>query len=227
MEEIDLKEMFEYFKSKISWIIITVVLAIGIGNIYTILTRVPMYRSDTSLVLVSKNNGESGQSFNQGDQQLNKNLVGTYTEIIKSKRVLEKVINNLDLDYTLGELQGRVSVTAVTNTEIIKITASDPEPRQATKISNEIANVFVNEINKFYELNNVAVLDKAESTKSPYNVNYVKDNIIYLLVGVVLSCGIIFIYFYFDTTIKTSDDIEKKLGLNVIGTVPKVNLGKE
>lgn len=227
MEEIDLKEMFDYFKSKISWIIITVVLAIGIGNIYTILTRVPMYRSDTSLVLVSKNNGESGQSFNQGDQQLNKNLVGTYTEIIKSKRVLEKVINNLDLDYTLGELQGRVSVTAVTNTEIIKITASDPEPRQATKISNEIANVFVNEINKFYELNNVAVLDKAESTKSPYNVNYVKDNIIYLLVGVVLSCGIIFIYFYFDTTIKTSDDIEKKLGLNVIGTVPKVNLGKE
>ncbi len=227
MEEIDLKEMFDYFKSKISWIIITVVLAIGIGNIYTILTRVPMYRSDTSLVLVSKNNGESGQSFNQGDQQLNKNLVGTYTEIIKSKRVLEKVINNLDLDYTLGELQGRVSVTAVTNTEIIKITASDSEPRQATKISNEIANVFVNEINKFYELNNVAVLDKAESTKSPYNVNYVKDNIIYLLVGVVLSCGIIFIYFYFDTTIKTSDDIEKKLGLNVIGTVPKVNLGKE
>lgn len=227
MEEIDLKEMFDYFKSKISWIIITVVLAIGIGNIYTILTRVPMYRSDTSLVLVSKNNGENGQSFNQGDQQLNKNLVGTYTEIIKSKRVLEKVINNLDLDYTLGELQGRVSVTAVTNTEIIKITASDPDARQATKISNEIANVFVNEINKFYELNNVAVLDKAESTKTPYNVNYVKDNIIYLLVGVVLSCGIIFIYFYFDTTIKTSDDIEKKLGLNVIGTVPKVNLGKE
>lgn len=227
MEEIDLKEMFDYFKSKISWIIITVVLAIGIGNIYTILTRVPMYRSDTSLVLVSKNNGENGQSFNQGDQQLNKNLVGTYTEIIKSKRVLEKVINNLDLDYTLGELQGRVSVTAVTNTEIIKITASDPDARQATKISNEIANVFVNEINKFYELNNVAVLDKAESTKAPYNVNYVKDNIIYLLVGVVLSCGIIFIYFYFDTTIKTSDDIEKKLGLNVIGTVPKVNLGKE
>lgn len=227
MEEIDLKELFDYFKSKLSWIIIAVVLAIGIGNTYTILTRVPMYKSNTSLVLVSENNGETEQTYNTGSQQLNKNLVGTYTEIIKSKRVLEKVINNLELDCSIEALQRRISVTSVTNSEIIIITVSDAEPRQATKIANEIANVFVNEINKFYRLNNVAVLDKAENQKQAYNVNYAKDNIIYILVGAVLSCGIIFIYFYFDTTIKTSEDIENKLGLNVIGTVPKVNLGKE
>ena len=69
------------------------------------------------------------------------------------------------------------------------------------------------------------MLDKAENVSKPYNVNYIKDNAIYVMIGLVLSCGIIFIFFYFDTTIKTSEEIEKKLGLTVVGIVPKV--GKE
>ena len=82
--------------------------------------------------------------------------------------------------------------------------------------------MFVSEINKFYKLNNVTILDKAEDAKTPYNVNYLKDNAIYTIIGLVFSMGIIFIIFYFDTSIKTSDEIENKLGLTVIGTVPRV-----
>ena len=227
MEEIDLKDMFDYFKSKLSWIIIAIALAIGIGNVYTMLTRVPQYRSSTSLVLVSENSSESQSTYNNSEQQLNKNLVGTYTEIIKSKTVLENVINNLGLDYSYGELYEKVSVTAVTNSELIRIVVSDPNPKQATKIADEIASVFVSEVNKFYKLNNVAILDKAEDQSTPYNVNYIKDNAIYVLIGLVVSCGIVFIFFYFDTTIKASEEIEQKLGLTVVGIVPTVDLGKE
>ncbi len=223
MEEIDLKEMFDYFLGKISWIIFAVAIAVAIGNIYTVFTRVPMYKSTTSLVLVSEN--KDSASYNTSEQQLNKNLVGTYSEIIKSKAILNAVIKNLNLDYTVGELQSRVTVSSVNNTEIIQIAVADSDPKQATKIANEIAKVFVGEINKFYKLNNVSVLDKAENVSKPYNVNYIKDNAIYVMIGLVLSCGVIFIFFYFDTTIKTSEEIEKKLGLTVVGIVPKV--GKE
>lgn len=223
MEEIDLKEMFDFFLGKISWIIIAVALAVAIGNVYTMFTRVPMYKSTTSLVLVSENNGTT--NYNTNELQLNKNLVGTYSEIIKSKAILNEVITNLDLDYSTATLQSRVSVQAVNNAEIIQITVSDADPKLATKIANQIATVFVKEIPKFFKLNNVAVLDKAETNIKPYNVNYIKDNAIYIMIGLVLSCGIIFIFFYFDTTIKTSEEIEKKLGLTVIGIVPKV--GKE
>ena len=223
MEEIDLKEMFDYFLGKVSWIIIAVALAVAIGNFYTVFTRVPMYKSTTSLVLVSEN--KDSTSYNTSEQQLNKNLVGTYSEIIKSKTILNEVIANLDLDYTVTQLQNRVTVSSVNNTEIIQITVADADPKVATKIANQIANVFVKEVSKFYKLNNVTVLDKAEANNKPYNVNYIKDNAIYVMIGLVLSCGIIFIFFYFDTTIKTSEEIEKKLGLNVIGIVPKV--GKE
>ena len=227
MEEIDLKDMFDYFKGKISWIIIAIALAIGIGNIYTMLTRVPQYKSSTSLVLVSENNSDSSSTYNTSEQQLNKNLVGTYTEIIKSKTVLENVITNLGLDYSYAKLYEKVSVTAVTNSELIRIVVSDPNPKQATKIANEIASVFVSEVNKFYKLNNVAILDKAEDQANPYNVNYIKDNAIYVLIGLVISCGIVFIFFYFDTTIKASEEIESKLGLTVVGIVPIVDLRKE
>ena len=223
MEEINLEELFYYFRNKISWIIIAIILAIGIGNTFTILTRTPMYKSSTTMVLVNENKDSS--TYNTTEQQLNKNLVGTYSEIIKSRMILETVISNLKLDYTSSELASNISVEAVDNTEIIKVSVSDANEKEATSIANEIAKVFMKKIQKIYNLNNVSIIDKAEDAIAPYNVNYLKDNAIYILTGLVLSCGTIFIFFYFDTTIKSSEEIESKLGLNVIGSVPKV--GKE
>ena len=224
MEEIDLKELFDYFRSKFIWIVITVLLAVGIGNIFTILTRVPMYRSTTNIVLVSENKSDS-VSYSTTEQQLNKNLIGTYTEIVKSRRVLNQVIENLKLDMSYDSLQRNVSVSSVTNTEIIKISVSNADPKKAAKIVDEIATIFTKEVQKIYNLNNVTIIDKAQISSSPYNVNYVKDAVIYAAIGLVGSCAIIFIFFYFDTTIKTSEEIENKLKLNVLGMVPKV--GKE
>lgn len=218
MEEINLKELFDYFKSKIKWVMITVFAFMIIGNIYTIATRVPMYKSDTTIVLVSENDKE----YNTNELQLNKNLVGTYSEIIKSRKVLEPVIENLRLKYTYAELKSNVTVTSVANTEIIRITVNDKKAEKATRIANEIAEVFTKEVQKIYKLNNVSVVDKAVKNIKPYNVNYVKDNIIYIALGLIISCGIIFIKFYFDTTIKTSEEIENKLGLTILGVVPKV-----
>lgn len=219
MEEIDLKEVFNYYKSKIAWIIIAVLLVIAIGNVYRIMTRKPLYRSDTSIVLVSSNQNGS----NLSELQVNKNLVTTYSEIIKSRKVLNPVIENLDLDYSYGTLKNNVSVAAVTNTEIIKISVSDRSAKKAAKIADEIASVFIKEVKEIYKLDNVSVVDKAVEANRPYNINHLKDNVIFIAVGLVLSCGIIFVVFYFDTTIKTSEEIEEKLGLTVIGIVPKVD----
>ena len=218
MEEIDLKEVFNYYKARIAWIIIAILLVVAVGNVYRIFTRKPLYSSNTSIVLVNNQSGTSSYT----DLQVNKNLVSTYSEIIKSRKVLEPVIENLDLDYSYNTLKSHVSVAAVTDTEIIKISVSDRNPEKARKIADEIAEVFTKEIKEIYKLDNVSVVDKAVAATQPYNINHIKDNIIFIAIGLVLSCGIIFIVFYFDTTIKTSDEIEEKLGLTVIGIVPKV-----
>ena len=77
MEEINLKELWMYFKSKIGLIILLVFLVITIGNAFTIFTRVPMYQSTTTIVLVSE---KSGSAVSQTDLNLNRNLIGTYSE---------------------------------------------------------------------------------------------------------------------------------------------------
>lgn len=217
MEEINLKEVYSYFKSKILWILIAIIAIVIIGNVYIIITRVPMYQSNTTIVLV----GESKKEYSQSDSQLNQNLIGTYSEIIKSRKVLSKVIDNLKLKMSVEELSSHITTSSVEETEIIQITVENEKAKDAKKITDEVADVFSEEIQDIYNLENVAIIDKAEEAKAPFNVNYVKDNIIYLMIGVVLSFGVVFVMYYFDTSIKSSEIVEEKLGLTVIGVVPK------
>lgn len=217
MEEINLKEVYSYFKAKILWILLAIVIIVIIGNVYTIITRVPMYQSNTTIVLV----GESKKEYSQSDSLLNQNLIGTYSEIITSRKVLQQVIDNLKLKTTVDELSSNITTSSVEDTEIIRITVNNERKKQAAEIADEVAEVFSDEIQDIYNLENVAIIDKAEAANSPYNINYVKDNIIYLAIGIVLSFGVVFVMYYFDTTIKSSEVVEEKLGLTVIGIVPK------
>lgn len=217
MEEINLKEVYSYFKSRLLWMILAIVVIVIIGNVYTILTRVPMYQSNTTIVLV----GESKKEYSQTDSQLNQNLIGTYSEIITSRKVLQQVIDNLKLKMTVDELSKNITTSSVEDTEIIRITVNNEKKKMAAEIANEVADVFSDEIQDIYNLENVAIIDKAEEADAPYNINYVKDNIIYLAIGIVLSFGVVFVMYYFDTTIKSSEVVEEKLGLTVIGIVPK------
>ena len=217
MEEINLKEVYTYFKFRILWILIAIVAIVVIGNIYTIITRVPMYQSNTTLVLV----GESKKGYSQSDSVLNQNLIGTYSQIITSRTVLSQVIDNLKLKTTTESLSKNITTSSVEDTEIIKITVNSSKRKEAAKIADEVATVFSKEVQDIYNLENVTIIDKAEVATSPYNINYVKDNIIYLMIGIVLAFGVVFVMYYFDTTIKSSETVEEKLGLTVIGIVPK------
>ena len=134
METIDIKEMLDYFKSKISIIILITVVVGIIGCVYGLFIQVPVYKSSAKIVLIS----DSSEMTNN-EISLNKNLVGTYTEIIKSKRVLNQVIDNLGLDYSYSKLYGNVEVSSVTNTEVIVITVTDTDKTLAKDITNEIA----------------------------------------------------------------------------------------
>lgn len=221
MEEINLKELFDYLKERVLIVAIITLAILVVGCIYSIFIKTPMYKSQTSFVLVS-DDGTAGGGYSQAEANLNKNLVATYSDLVKSNRVIDKVIKNLSLNYSVSTLKGRITVTNATNTEIIKINVEDPDKALAADIANEIIKVFGEEIKEIYRLQNVSLVDVAEEAEYPYNVNIVKDIVIYLLVGIVLACGIIFVIYYFDTTIKSADEVEKKLGLPVFGIVPRV-----
>lgn len=220
MEEVNLKEMFSYFLSKYLLIILLVVLGAVACIVYSLFIQKPMYNSYTTVVLARSSDSTSNSGTLQSDVTTNQKLVSTYREIIKSRRILNQVISNLDLNMSYETLHNMVSVTNEKDTELIKIAVNSQNAKDAKDIANEIAKVFSKEIENIYEIKNLSIIDYADENTIPYNINVPKQMVISVLVSFVLACGIIFVMFYFDTTIKSSEEVEEKIGLPVLGVVP-------
>ena len=220
MEEIDLKELFDFVKNKLGLLITITVGICLLGCVYGLLIQKPMYKSYTTIILSGSDN-----QITQSELTLNKNLVDTYAEIVKSRRVLEQVIDELELDMTYEKLASKINVSAVNNTEIIKITVTDTNPIEAKNIANVTANFFSKEVVKLYKMNNVNVLDEANESNNPYNINIVKQIIIYFFIGLIIGAGILFIIFYFDRTIKSAEQVEQKIKLPILGSVEEFSRG--
>lgn len=220
MEELNLMDLLKYYLKKSYIIILMTILVALIGYYYVEEIQVPMYHGTTTIILVQKNNGATTAYETQNELTINEKLVSTYSELIKSRRILSQVIQNLKLDLTESELAKNITVTSASDTSIIKITVSDANKKKAVEIANQIAKVFKAEIIKIYDLENVTIIDEAIVEDIPYNVNLVKQMLIFTCLGLVLSCGIVFVMYYFDGTVKNKKEVEEKLKLPVLGEVP-------
>lgn len=223
MEEIDLRELFIFIKSKIGLLITITAGVCLLGCIYGLFIQTPMYESYTTVIL---SNNESSSAINQADVNLNKTLVDTYAEIVKSRRVLTQVIDELDLEIEYEDLYSKISVSAVNNTEIIKISVNDKNGIDAKNIANVTAEYFTEEISELYNMNNVDILDEAIESEKPYNINVIKQTIIYLMIGFILGAGILFVIFYFDRSVKSIEQVEQKIKLPILGGVQDISKNK-
>lgn len=223
MEELDLKELFNIFWNKKVQIILIVAIFIVLGIIYTIGFTKPMYSSSTTLVLAtSEKDTANVNSITATDITVNSKLVGTYSELVKSKNILRQVISNLGIDVKEGNLKNNVTVTSVKNTELIEITVTNENPKYAAQIANEIAKVFTDKVAEIYNINNVHVVDEAEVEGNPSNINHAKDIVIFAFIGLVLAVMGVLVANMLDTTIKTPDEIEKNFGVPVLVSIPLI-----
>ena len=230
MEELDLKKLIGIFWNKRLHIIVITSIAIVIGAIYSFYFVTPQYESYTKLVLVkdynktAANEGDeiSDQTINSTDLGLAKNLIGTYSELVKSKTILRKTIGNLGIDESESTLEKKINVKEINDTEIIKITVKDENPVQAMRVANEVTNVFAETVSKIYNINNVYVVDSAEESIVPCNINHVRDLIIFCVAGLVISIVYVLVSNMFDTTVKQAEDIESNAELITLVSIPFV-----
>lgn len=223
MEELDLKELFGIFWKRKLQIILIILIFIVLGVIYTVAFTTPMYSSSTSLVLASSNSNQKTNTITATDITVNSKLVSTYSELVKSKNVLSQVKENLNIDINEDSLRNNVTVSSVKDTELIKITVTTKEPNYSAKIANEIAKVFTEKVKEFYNIDNVQVVDQAEVSNVPSNINHKKDVIIFAFIGVAVAVVYVLIANMLDTTIKTAEDIEKEFKLPVVASIPIYN----
>lgn len=226
MEELDLKELFNIFWSRKIQIGIIIAIFLVIGFIYTFAFVKPDYASTTTVILAQSTTTTPGtdngsDTITANDLTLNQKLVSTYSELIKSPRILSEVISNLHLSKSEEALKGSITVSAVEDTDLIQIRVTDAEPETAKRIAEEIARVFIEQVaNGVYKINNVQVWDAAEVPTEPYNISHAKDLVIFLFIGIVLGVVYALIANMLDTTVKSKEEIEKKLGLSVLTTIP-------
>ena len=221
MEEIDLKEFVMLFwNRKVSIILITIIFML-IGIIYSVGFVTPKYTSSTTLLLATSESANSKtNTITTSDITLNSKLVSTYSELVKSKNVTRQVISNLGIDETEDELRNSITVSSVKDTELIKISVTDKNATNAYNIANEIAKVFTQKVSEIYNINNVQILYQAEISTIPSNINHAKDVIMFTFVGLFVAIVFVLVANMLDTTIKSSEEVEKLCNVPVIASIP-------
>lgn len=222
-ETIELRELLAILWHRKWMITIVTLICVLAGTIYSLYFVTPMYKSDTTLMV----NGSKGAnvadiaaSFDLGSINLSQKLVVTYGEIVKSRIVLEQVIERLELDMDYDQLLEKITSQQVGSTEILKISVIDKSPEKAAMITNNIADVFVKEVIRILKVNNVETIDAAIPKIKPINIKTTLNIAISLILGLMAGVFIAFGLAYLDQTIKTQQDVEKHLGASVIGMIP-------
>ena len=223
MEEINLRDLLAYFKKHLILFVTFVVLVVAGGTFYTIFVQKPEYKAQATVILSS----DKSKNTVQNEINANKNLIDTYTEVVKSHRVLDRVKREMLIDDSYEQLVKKINVSSLKDTEIISISVVDANHYHAFELANSIAEVFTSEIGLIYNDKSVNVLDRAVEPQKPYNVDVVKQEAIYLAAGIVLAIAIIFLMFYFDRTIKTTEQIEQLFKLPIFGKVRKLETEKQ
>ena len=221
MEEIDIKEFLRYIKKFLIPMFIVSALAVGGVVYYDINIKKPMYKTSTTVVLAQSNDKNITSQATLNDVNLNQKLVATYTEIVKSKLVLQQAIDELGLETSVNDLAKHVTVTAVEDTEILKITVEDGNKEIAAQIANKIADIFTKEIKNIYKLENVSALDVAQTPEGVSNNTTIRDGVIAFLISVFGISAIAFIVYYFDDTLKYNDELERKIKMPIAGKIVK------
>lgn len=216
--EIDLLEIFHILLSRF-WIILgTGLLAAVIGFVISRFVLTPTYESTTKIYILNKS---ENTAVTYSDVQMGTQLTKDYAELINSRYVLETVIEQLSLSETeYKDLLKKVSVHTPTDTRIVSITVTDIDPRQAQDIANCIREVAGEHIQNVMDIDAVNVVEEANLPMIKAGPSVIKWTAIGGILGVFLVCAVILIHCLLDDTIKTSEDVEKYLGLSTLALIP-------
>lgn len=215
--EIDLLEIFHILLGRI-WLIISAGLFCAL--VCFALSKfviVPTYESTTKIYILNKN---ENSSVTYSDVQLGTQLTKDYAELINSRYVLEEVIQKLALDIEYKALLDLVEVTTPSDTRIVAITVTDKDPVQAMKIANCIREAASDHIQNVMDIEAVNVVETANMPTGKSGPSVMKWTLIGGVFGVFLLCGIILVQYLMDDTIKSSEDVEKYLGLSTLALIP-------
>ncbi len=215
--EIDLLELFYVVLHKWKMIVLSLLLTGACGCLISVFLITPQYESTSVLYVLSK----STSITSLADIQMGSSLTNDYVEVVTSRPIIEQVIQNLGLtDETYESLKDKVSIDNPANTRLLKITVRDPQADVAKAIADELADVSKSFISIKMDQAAPTVTQYGYADGEPVTPNTVKNTVLGALIGAVLAIGVVIVSYLLNDTIMTTDDIEKKLGMTVLASIP-------
>lgn len=215
---IDLAELFFVLWSRIHVILLAGILLALVSFVGTKLLVTPKYTSDTKIYVLTKQDSNAGVTVN--DLQTGTYLTKDYMELVKSRPVLEQVIAVLNLDMTSEELSEMITVENTADTRILTIRVESEDPKEAKAIADAVCESVSVQIPEIMNADSVNTVEEGNLPTSPSSPNLMKNMALGGLLGLLLAIGIIALIYILDDTVKTPEDVENFLGLNVLTSIP-------
>lgn len=222
-EMLDLREMFSIIWKRMFIIVSIVVISVITAGAVSYFVLEKEYEATTTLIVGKSNDAGPDYQMQYNDVMLYQKLVKTYQEIAKSRTVAKEVIEGLGLNYTTTELQSKITVSAVGDTQVISIKIVDNDPNRAAQMANKLVEVFKKQVVEIMKAESVNVIDEATVPVSPIRPRPMMNVALAFALSLMLGVGIAFMLEYLDHTIKTTQDVEKYLELPVIGAIPEIS----
>ena len=224
-ETIDLLEVLNAVRQHILAIILTtlVLAAAGFGVSKFLMT--PMYQASALMIVNTRQDITSNVTSDQINSATK--LVSTYSIILKSDTVLNQVIENLGLNMDYQQLANRVTVSAVDDTQVMKVTVTSDNPEWARQVCEQITQISPDVILEAVEAGSVKVISNASISPEPVSPNVSRNTALGAVAGLVISVGIVFLMVLLDNKINNEEDVSKYLDLTVVGVIPEYEGGKK
>ena len=216
-ERISINEVFYIVKRRWKIIVLLTLVVTLIGGGFSYFVLKPTYQASTQII-VNQKNSEIPLSAHQ--VQTNVDFINTYSVIIKTPVILEKAINNFQINQSIEQLSQKITVNSQEKSQVFFLTVEDSNPIQAVEIANAVSETFQKEIPGIMNIDNVSILAMAEHPILVQS-SVLLHLAIAVVAGLMAGIGLAFFLEYLDNTIRDDRDVESYLGLPVLGSIPK------
>ncbi len=220
----ELNKFFYMLRKRLVLIVIIPILAACLTAIVSSFYLTPIFQSSATLYIVNQKPSEA-DLLSYEEILANEHLVKDYRELMKSKLITKTVIEELDIkDITPAQLSDNITVSSKNETKVLLITVKDINPVRAKELTNKICEVFINKSQPLMKVNSISLVDEAEVDLEPVHPKPLLYTTLAFILSICATIGIIYILEITNETIKTPEDIETYLGLNVLGTIPSFKI---
>ncbi|MBE6951497.1 MAG: capsular biosynthesis protein [Ruminococcaceae bacterium] len=213
-------QLLQALKEKAALILAATILASALGWAFSAFVMPKRYEASVNMIVNART--ELTGVVTSDSISSAENLVDTYAIIIKSNKVLNQVIEKLGLTMTFEELYEQVSVNDINNTQVMKIAAQCPSAEQAAMIVQTISEIAPAIVADAVEAGSCKVVSDVYTRQEPVSPNGTRSAMMAGAAVFVLLCAVVVLKELLNDFIVDDSDMEKKLGIPVLGVIPDV-----